>query len=62
MLLRTASFNMLADGTGASLPDSSLNILQEIPGISPGRISTPLIRTEGDPIKLFLLASSSLIL
>ncbi|MEN8263920.1 MAG: hypothetical protein ABFR82_10680 [Nitrospirota bacterium] len=53
---------MLTEGTGASLPDSSLKTLQDIPGISPGRISIPLINTVGEPIKPFLFASASLIL
>ena len=56
---RIAALNTSTEGTGASLPDSSLNTLQEIPGISPGRISSPLINTDGDPIRPSLFASVS---
>jgi len=46
------------EGTFTSLPDSSLNILQENPGISPGKISLPFMSTEGEPIKPSLFASA----
>jgi hypothetical protein len=60
--LAKASLNVSMEGAGESLPDSSLNIRQEKPGISHGSISTPSISTEGDPINPSFLASTSLIL
>jgi hypothetical protein len=56
------SLKTFTEGTGMSLPDSSLNTLQDIPGISPGKISAPLIRIDGEPINLSRFASDSSIL
>ena len=62
VLLLILSLKIFTEGTGMSLPDSSLNTLQEIPGISPGKISSPLMRTDGEPINLSFFASVSFIL
>jgi hypothetical protein len=62
MFSRTAFRNIPTEGNGWSLPDSSLNTLHDIPGISPGRISTSLINTVGEPIMPIFFASDSLIL
>lgn len=42
---------VFTDGTGESRPDSSRNVLQANPEVSPGRISVPLMRIVGDPLK-----------
>jgi hypothetical protein len=40
------------DGTFASLPDSSANILQENPAMPCGCNSRPSMKTDGDPLSV----------
>ena len=54
-----ACFNIRTDGTPLSLPDSSMYVLQVIPGgLPPSKASLPFIQMEGDPSMLRLTASS----
>lgn len=55
-----AFLNVSTEGTFRSLPDSSLNILHENPGVSTGWISSPFMRIEGEPLNPRLEASNSL--
>ena len=57
----SAFLSVTTDGTFASLPDSSLNILQEKPATPCGCNSFPSIKTEGDPVSFSSAACSSLI-
>jgi len=52
-------FNLRTDGTPLSLPDSSMYVLQVMPGeLPPSKASLPFIQMEGEPFMLRLTASS----